>query len=177
MKLKWPVKAINYSTSIITVTNDNGEDLLAHTVIVTVPLTVLKDEDIAFVPQLPQDKLLAISKLQMFTGLKIVCFFDEKFWDKSIHLVFNCMSDISQLWMYEVTEKKTGEKRYVVTGFQTAEYARQKVHMTGEEIKDIFLDNLNEMFGWVKKCWIILSNERHSHQLQSQSFGLTYFLI
>ena len=147
IKLNWQAKEIDFSFESVTITNQEGETLKSHAAIVCVPLTVLKDGDITFKPQLPQDKQLAIEKLQMHTGLKIICRFRERFWPENMKLVFNCMSDISQLWMYEVVNESTGEQCYVVTGFQTAEYAKLKAHMTADEVKEILLNDLNKMFG------------------------------
>lgn len=147
IKLNWQAKEIHYTDGIVTVTNHKGEKLESQAVIVCVPLTVLKDQDITFKPQLPLDKQLAIEKLQMYTGLKIVCRFRERFWPENIKLVFNCTSDVTQLWMYAVVNEETGEDCYVVTGFQTAEFARLKAHMTAEEVKKILLNDLNKMFG------------------------------
>ena len=145
IKLDWQAKEIDYSSETITVTNQRRETLISQTVIVCVPLTVLKDGDITFKPHLPRDKNLAIDKIQMLTGLKIVCRFRERFWPEKTKLVFNCMSDISQMWMYAV--EKTGEQFHVVTGFQTADYAELKAHTTADEVKEILLDDLNKMFG------------------------------
>ena len=145
IKLNWQAKEIDYSSETITVTNQNGETLKSQTVIVCVPLSVLKDRDITFKPQLSQGKTLAIDKIQMFTGLKIVCRFKERFWPEKTKLVFNCLSDISQMWMYTV--EKNGNQCHVVTGFQTADYAKLKTHMTPNEVKEILINDLNKMFG------------------------------
>lgn len=147
IELNWQAKEIDYSSETLTVTNKNGETLKSQTVIVCVPLTVLKDRDITFKPQLPRDKTLAIDKLQMFTGLKIVCRFRERFWPEKTKFVFNCMSDISQMWMYAV--EKIDNQCHVVTGFQTADYAELKAHLSQAEVKEIFLNDLNKMFGYV----------------------------
>ncbi|XP_028398475.1 polyamine oxidase 3-like isoform X2 [Dendronephthya gigantea] len=146
IKLDWQAKEIDYEADTVIVTNHNGSKLKSQAVILCVPLTVLKDQDINFKPRLPEDKRLAIEKLQMFTGLKIVCRFKERFWPENMKLVFNCVSDICQLWMYDVLNEETGDQYYVVTGFQTAEYARLKAHMTGDEVKGILLRDLDEMF-------------------------------
>ena len=147
IKLNWQAKEIDYFFETITVTNQKGDTLKSQAAIVCVPLTVLKDNDITFKPQLPQEKRAAIEKLQMHTGLKIVCRFRERFWPEKTKVVFNCVSDIGQLWMYEVVNEGTGDQCYVVTGFQTADYAGRKSHMTADEVKEILLNDLNEMFG------------------------------
>lgn len=115
--------------------------------IVCVPLTVLKDRDMKFIPELPEDKQLAIETIQMHTGFKIICRFRHRFWPLKHRLVFNCTSNISQIWMYTNVNKETGEECHVVTGFQTAELARQKAHLTAQEAKAIFITDLDEMFG------------------------------
>lgn len=130
----------------VTVTNQNGEKITACAVIICVPVTVLKDSDITFKPELPDNKLRAIETIRMNTGLKIVSRFSHRFWPENIRLVFNCTSDISQLWMYTNVKEETGEECHIVTGFQTAEYARQKAHLTADEVKEIFIKDLDEMF-------------------------------
>jgi hypothetical protein len=44
-------------------------------VIITVPLTVLRDKDIKFTPQLPESKVMAFESLRMEPGLKVHSFF------------------------------------------------------------------------------------------------------
>ena len=45
--------------------NQHGEIITAKYVVITVPLTILKDRDITFVPELPADKNRAINRIQM----------------------------------------------------------------------------------------------------------------
>ncbi|CAH3043460.1 unnamed protein product [Pocillopora meandrina] len=51
--------------------NQHGREMTAKHVIITVPLTVLKDGDITFTPALPADKNEAIRTIQMLGAWKI----------------------------------------------------------------------------------------------------------
>ena len=53
--------------------NQRGEIITAKYVVITVPLTILKDRDITFVPELPADKNRAINTIQMLGAWKIIC--------------------------------------------------------------------------------------------------------
>ena len=45
--------------------NNNNNNDISKYVVITVPLTILKDRDITFVPELPADKNRAINRIQM----------------------------------------------------------------------------------------------------------------
>ena len=63
------------------VTCEDGDVIEADKVVVTVPLGVLKQQSIQFVPALPEWKQAAISRLGFGLLNKIVLVFDEPFWD------------------------------------------------------------------------------------------------
>ena len=56
-------------------------------VIVTVPLGVLKQGTIAFVPSLPEEKVAAISRMGMGTLDKLYLLFEETFWDRKATVI------------------------------------------------------------------------------------------
>ena len=57
------VQAIPGETIVLK--NQHGEMLTARYVVITVPLTILKDGDIDFVPALPENKKKVIDRVQM----------------------------------------------------------------------------------------------------------------
>lgn len=79
--LNEPVKEINYQNDTLTVKTEN-KSFSSHYVICTVPLGVLKNNTIKFIPDLPAEKKRAISRLGMGTLDKLVLIFDHVFWDK-----------------------------------------------------------------------------------------------
>jgi monoamine oxidase len=80
------VTKIHYGSNGVQVVTGTGS-LKADYAIVTVPLGVLKDEAIAFLPELPPEKREAISKLKMGVLAKTWLRFPKAFWssDDLIH--------------------------------------------------------------------------------------------
>ncbi len=74
-----PVKSINYSGDLVTVTMEDGTELTANKVIVTVPVTILKN-GITFSPALPSNKTAALNNIGMDPSLRIVLDFKKNFW-------------------------------------------------------------------------------------------------
>ncbi|KTD75108.1 FAD-dependent oxidoreductase [Legionella waltersii] len=76
------VQEINYSGHEVKILTQNNA-YYAKKVIITVPLGVLKSNKITFSPNLPDDKLQAIKKLQMGNYEKLYLYFDHVFWDRN----------------------------------------------------------------------------------------------
>jgi lysine-specific histone demethylase 1B len=78
------VTKIDYSQSIIQLTDSNNNLYQADKVIITVPITILKSGDIQFSPSLPNEKTTAFSKIGMDAGMKVFLKFSTKFFDQNI---------------------------------------------------------------------------------------------
>jgi lysine-specific histone demethylase 1B len=78
------VKKIDYSQDLIVVTDSNNNTYTSEKVIVTVPISILKSNDIEFVPALPSEKTTAFSKIGMGAGMKVFLKFTTKFYDENI---------------------------------------------------------------------------------------------
>ena len=87
----------------IVLKNQHGEMLTARYVVITVPLTVLKDGDIDFVPALPKNKKKAIDSIHMGGALKIVCRFKSQFWSDKVNFIYCVRAFVGQIWMYTRT--------------------------------------------------------------------------
>ena len=132
--------------------NQRGETLETNYVIVAVPLTVLKSGDIRFIPSLPPNKEVAISRIHMGGALKIVCRFKKQFWPDSVRLVLGVRGFISQIWFYSrepvsLAAKRRGEMCHVVAGFATSEWADKIAEIEEAEVAKRFLQQLDEIFG------------------------------
>jgi monoamine oxidase len=79
-----PVTKIDYSNDSIEVTDQNGILYAGDKVIVTIPITILQDEYIEFVPSLPPSKIEAFNKIGMGPGMKVFLKFSAKFYDENI---------------------------------------------------------------------------------------------
>lgn len=82
------VKSVNYSGEKVTIegehkVSEGGTENFSREfakVIITVPVSVLKDGDIAFSPALPAEKTAALSAMDMDPALRIVLEFKQNFW-------------------------------------------------------------------------------------------------
>lgn len=75
------VRSIDYSGTTITLTDQNGQTYTADRVIITTPLTILRDGDITFTPALPAERTAAFSRIGMGAGMKVILRFQNRFWD------------------------------------------------------------------------------------------------
>ena len=126
--------------------NQHGETFTAKYVIITVPLTILKDGDISFTPDLPSSKKKAIDTIEMRGALKIVCRFKLQFWPDDLNLIYSVRGFVSQIWMYSRDSTDNHEKCHLVAGFETAAPAEEKIHLSGELVLEEFLKHLDEIF-------------------------------
>jgi monoamine oxidase len=78
------VKKIDYSSPTIVVMDTNNINYTADKVIITVPITILKNNSIQFIPALPPDKTTAFNKIGMDPGMKVFLKFNQKFYDENI---------------------------------------------------------------------------------------------
>jgi monoamine oxidase len=89
------VSAIAYDAEGVTLTA-NGKDSRYDVVIVTLPLGVLKRNEVLFDPVLPKKKREAISKLGMGTLDKLYLQYDRPFWDKDITWILTAETGLEQ---------------------------------------------------------------------------------
>jgi monoamine oxidase len=82
--LNTPITKIKYSEDSIIVSDKNGKSHEGDKVIITVPITILQDNDIEFEPVLPQSKIDAFNKIGMGAGMKVFLKFNSKFYDENI---------------------------------------------------------------------------------------------
>lgn len=79
------VNTIDYSKDLISIKTDKGE-FTADRVILTVPVTILKEGDISFIPALPKKKQEAIAELDLYEGFKCFISFKEQFYPTMVRV-------------------------------------------------------------------------------------------
>lgn len=80
VQLNTHVFRIDFSGTQVVCTDISGNEYTSDKVLVTVPLGVLKNHVIEFVPQLSASKQDAIAKLGMGPGMKVILKFSQGFW-------------------------------------------------------------------------------------------------
>lgn len=84
IQLNTIVKKIDYSSDKISITDSNNSVYMTDKVIITVPITILKDGDIEFSPALPSAQTAAFNKIGMDAGMKVFLKFSSKFYEQNI---------------------------------------------------------------------------------------------
>lgn len=79
------IVSIDYSGNQIVLKDSNQNTYLADKVIVTVPISILKLNEIAFTPALPTKKTDAFSKFGMGPGMKVFLKFTNKFYEDVLY--------------------------------------------------------------------------------------------
>lgn len=90
VRLNTPVKAVDYSGNKVVVTDHADQTYEADKLIVTVPLSILKEGSIEFNPPLLEEKLNAMENLGMDNGMKIFLRFagDVPFWGNGAGVIY-----------------------------------------------------------------------------------------
>jgi len=78
------VNKIDYSNSEIFIHDTSNNIFSADKVIITVPISILKSNDIVFQPPLPLEKTNSFAKIGMDAGMKVFLKFSNKFFDNNI---------------------------------------------------------------------------------------------
>ena len=82
--LDTPIVRVDYRGEQVQLTDRSGQVHQASQVIITVPITVLQDDDIEFVPPLPAAQTEAFQRIGMDPALKVFLKFRERFYHENI---------------------------------------------------------------------------------------------
>ncbi|THG34556.1 FAD-dependent oxidoreductase [Glaciibacter flavus] len=84
VRLRHVVSRVDWSSAGVAVTSDRGT-FTSGTVVVTVPVGVLRSDDFVIEPPLPEPVAGALSRLTMNAFEKVVLRFPTKFWDDDVY--------------------------------------------------------------------------------------------
>jgi monoamine oxidase len=143
------VETIDYSGSSVLITDIEGNSYSADKVIVTVPLTVLKREDISFIPVLPESKTQAIQRIGMDRGIKVVMKFTERFWPDNTGEMYG--SNAAPL--YTATGAGGRGEDTILTAFVCGEQA-EALALQGEGMVQTILQDLDSLWGSASEKYI-----------------------
>ncbi len=135
------IVSLDYSGGKILMHDEN--DVLYETdrVILTVPISVLKDGDISFTPELPANKVAALNKIGFDRTIKIILKFDERVWPSNTGSIYG-NGYVPQYWPTAAGGRSTTDN--VLTGFVSGEKAEQLAALGADIIPTLLieLDNL-----------------------------------
>jgi monoamine oxidase len=142
--LKTVVKKIDLRNPIVEVTDTKGKVYKGTGIILTVPVPVMQDGDIDFIPSLPDEKIDAINLIRMDAMGKLFVQFKERFWDDRT-LLFFYDGFIGTCWSSGIGG--ISKKNNVLTFHPSGRVARQVSNMTDSERKEAILTELEKYFG------------------------------
>ncbi len=144
-----PVAEVNYSGNEVVVQTQSGATYRGDRVIVTVPLTVLKQQSITFTPAMPASKFEALDTVDMPDGVKVFMRFTERFYPDITFEggIFKNLSDSSgEKIYYDAAFRKDTNANVLglfTVGAPATVYATQP---NEEALTRYILDELDEMF-------------------------------
>jgi monoamine oxidase len=113
------VQTIDYSGSNVRVKSIHGVEYVADRILVTIPLAMLKNNSIEFLPALPSQKLQAIQSIEMGNGIKIILKFTSPFWEPSTRSILGA-SVAPEYWVTNADKTSNG---FYLTAFIMGESA------------------------------------------------------
>lgn len=123
------------------VQDQNGVWYSADAIVVTVPLTILKNNTITFSPVLPSWKTTAIQNIGMGPGMKIILKFSQRFWADNLKYLTSDL--LATVFWY--TSKQRGNDN-VLTAFVMGENAAA-LSAQGSAAVNTVVGELNQMYG------------------------------
>ena len=167
----WQAKKIEYVASVskggnggnviaskgskqCSVVNQNGQRIECDAIVLTVPLTILQDDDILFHPPLPPEKREAVSRVGMSTAIKVCLVFKHQFWPENFWDACCPFGFLPEIWATKYPNESSKSQggceqadKVAIIGFIAGERAEQMSKMTQEDIVVSSLSQLDEMFG------------------------------
>lgn len=125
------------------VTTEDGRNIVANAVIVTVPVGVLKQNLIEFVPKLPEWKTSAVADLGVGNENKIALQFSNVFWP-NVELLGVVASCSYSCGYFLNLHKATGNS--VLVYMAAGRFANDLEKMSNETAKDFVMSQLKKMF-------------------------------
>lgn len=143
VRLNTRVVNINHTGNTITLTDQNGATYTADKVVVTVPLTVLRDGDITFNPPLDTAKTNACQRIGMGAGMKVFLQFANRFWPADTQFIY---SDgiVPVYWPAGIGGRSAANN--VLTAFVHGENAEFLIAQ-GNNLVNTILQDLDNLFG------------------------------
>ena len=148
IELNCMVTKVEWTNSATNVTCENGKLFAGNKVIVTVPIKVLQENDILFVPDLPSDLVSAFNVPVVGSGMKVFLVFNEKFYPES----FSIESDRvgielmdSERFFYDETDGQSSTD-HVLGVYMFGDVANRFVTLSDDDVIQAVLSDLNSVF-------------------------------
>ena len=171
IQLNQRVSKVDYSDTKVKITH-NGLTSESEYVIVTVPLGVLKNDSIQFIPSLPTAKQNAIQKVGMNCVNKFLLTWDSAFWDDAQYISYT--PEIQDKFNYFLNVKKIHPTVNALMTFAYADYGRQTESMSDSQIIDEIMSHLRDIYGsTIPNPTHLLRTKWHTNENSFGSYSFT----
>jgi len=138
------VVQIDATGDLVAVTDERGGTLDADAVIVTVPLTILRDRDITFVPDLADERWAAVDEVEVWGGIKVFVEFDERFYPTFLAFPDSYTAQGQRLYYDAAHGQDT--TTHVLGLFAVGDPAEPYQGLDPDAVRDRVLAELDEVF-------------------------------
>ena len=138
-----PVRSINYADDMIVLKSDK-ETYTADRVILTTPVSLLKDKHIQFIPALPKKKTETLESILYWDGFKAFFEFDQKFYPSFVDYVINPVTD-GQVSLYDAAWGQKSDKN-ILGLFSVGAPAKHYGSLNKADFKAYALNEFDEIF-------------------------------
>ncbi len=143
IRLNEVVSSIDYSDSQIVITTQTGQ-LTTDRVIISVPLKILQDGNINFIPVLPSDKRNAINSATVWDGFKAFFEFSDKFYHTATS--FNIVPETDGQKLYYDAAYGQDTDKHILGLFVVGKPVEPYASRSGNELRDYVLNELDEIY-------------------------------
>ncbi|MEM9073357.1 MAG: FAD-dependent oxidoreductase [Myxococcota bacterium] len=144
IRLNTAIARVDYSGPQAVLTDTAGATYEADRVIVTVPLQVLRDGDLEFLPELPRDKRDAIADARIWGGLKVFLEFREAFYPTFLSFDGRDGADGQHVY-YDASYGQESSSN--VLGLFTVGVESERYRLASSDaVRDLILAELDEVY-------------------------------
>jgi monoamine oxidase len=136
------VQKVDYSGISIVITDQTGKTYTAAKVIITVPLSILKQNGLQFTPALPTSKTDSFQKIGMGAGMKIILKFSTRFWAADLGSLFGD-GNVPEYWF---TSNGRGTTP-ILTAFVMGDKAQTLTALTPDDAVSSVVAELDRFYG------------------------------
>ena len=144
MNLNTQIVSVDYQGDKVIATDSNGQTYESDKIIITVPLKVLQEGDITFLPELPSSHKNAVEDAPIWGGLKVFLEFSQSFYP--LYLTFpDSETNAGQRIYYDAAYGQNSSSNVlglVALGAQANQYQE----LTENAQKDYILNELDDIF-------------------------------
>ena len=137
------VESVDYSDQKIRITTNQGE-VESDKIIVSVPLKILQDGDIIFIPGFPDDKMSAVNSSKVWEGFKAFIEFSDKFYDTQIG--FNIIPATEGQKLYYDAAYGQNTSKNILGLFSVGRPALNYSKLSDSELIGVILTELDEIY-------------------------------